>query len=149
MPRPKYTSEGVRPRASRQFTDREEFIGAFEKAASELPLEEHKVLVYYGVGGIGKTRLRKELCRRLEERRPEVGWAVLDFGEMVLGSEHPETAISLNNLAKLLREQGRYGEAQPLLERALKIHENVLGRKHPDTARTRRALEDCLARRGK
>ena len=79
MPRPKYTAEGARPRISRQFTDREEFIGAFERAASDLPLREHKVLVYYGVGGIGKTRLRKELCRRLEKSRPEVGWAVLDF----------------------------------------------------------------------
>ncbi len=61
MPPPTYTAEEARPRASRQFTDREGFIEAFEKAALELPLHEHKVSVYYGIGGVGKTRLRKDL----------------------------------------------------------------------------------------
>jgi hypothetical protein len=35
----------------RQFTDREQFIGVFEQAVSELPPTEYEVLVYYGVGG--------------------------------------------------------------------------------------------------
>ena len=42
-------------------------------------------------------------------------------------TEHPDTAMSLNNLADLLRSQGDYAEAKPLLERALVISEKALG----------------------
>jgi tetratricopeptide (TPR) repeat protein len=64
---------------ARRFTDREEFTGVFEQAVSELPPREYEILVYYGVGGIGKTSLRIELCRLLEEKQPQTTWAVLDF----------------------------------------------------------------------
>jgi tetratricopeptide (TPR) repeat protein len=81
---PKYRLDEQRPEGPRQFTDREEFIDLFEQAVSELPSKEYEVLVYYGVGGIGKTSLRIELCRLLEDKhwpmfpyRPM--WAVLDF----------------------------------------------------------------------
>ena len=50
-----------------------------------------------------------------------------------LGSDHPDTATSLNNLAMLYEKQGRYKEALPLLERALAICEKALGSEHPDT----------------
>jgi hypothetical protein len=63
---PKRRLDEPQPKVPRQFTDREEPIGIFEEAVSELPLKEYKVLVYYGVGGIGKTRLREELCRLLK-----------------------------------------------------------------------------------
>src|SRR5215217_6325434 len=79
MPRPRHQPGGARPKATRQFTDREEYVEAFEKAVSELPLKENKVLVYYGVGGIGKIELRKELGRRLDKNYPHVAWATLDF----------------------------------------------------------------------
>ena len=39
-------------------------------------------------------------------------------------------AISLNNLAALYDDQGRYGEAEPLYQRALGIREKVLGPEH-------------------
>jgi hypothetical protein len=81
---PKYRLDEQHPQGPRPFTDREEFIGAFEQAVSELPSKEYEVLVYYGVGGIGKSSLRIELCRLLEDKhwpmfpyRPM--WAVLDF----------------------------------------------------------------------
>ena len=32
----------------------------------------------------------------------------------MLGKEHPDTLISVNNLAVLYQAQGRYGEAEPL-----------------------------------
>lgn len=59
MPRPKYTVGGARPRAIRLFTDREDFIKTFGRAASDLPLEEHKVLVYYGVGALARRGCSK------------------------------------------------------------------------------------------
>ena len=54
--------------------------------------------------------------------------------EQVLGPEHPDTALSLNNLAELYHTQGKYAEAEPLSKRALVIYEQALGPEHPDTA---------------
>ena len=51
----------------------------------------------------------------------------------MLGPEHPETLISVNNLAELYKAQGRYGEAEPLYKRALAASERALGPEHPDT----------------
>ncbi len=41
---------------------------------------------------------------------------------------------SLNNLAGLYYNQGKYEQAEPLYQRALAIREQQLGPKHPDTA---------------
>jgi Flp pilus assembly protein TadD len=43
--------------------------------------------------------------------------------EKALGSEHPETATTLSNLAILLQEKGDVAGARLLLERALAIRE--------------------------
>jgi tetratricopeptide (TPR) repeat protein len=43
----------------------------------------------------------------------------LTWTETTHGSDHPDTATSLNNLAKLYKSQGRYGEAEPLLRRGI------------------------------
>ena len=44
-----------------------------------------------------------------------------------------QTLNSVNNLAELYRDQGRYGKAEPLYERALEARERVLGKEHPQT----------------
>jgi len=48
-----------------------------------------------------------------------------------LGLEHPKVASSLNNLALLYRNQGRYTEAEALYKRALAIAKKVFGFDHP------------------
>jgi len=53
--------------------------------------------------------------------------------EKVLGPEHPDTALSLNNLALLYYNQGNYDDAEPLYKRGLAIYEKALGPKHPNT----------------
>jgi tetratricopeptide (TPR) repeat protein len=58
----------------------------------------------------------------------------LAITEQVLGSDHPNTVSSLNNLAESYRAMKAYGQALPLYERALGIRERVLGKNHPDTA---------------
>ncbi|MBD2355712.1 tetratricopeptide repeat protein [Tolypothrix sp. FACHB-123] len=58
----------------------------------------------------------------------------LTIREKVLGKEHLDVALSLNNLAALYREQGRYAKAEPLYLRSLAIREKVLGKEHPDVA---------------
>src|SRR5262249_50203654 len=54
--------------------------------------------------------------------------------ENVLGPEHPDVALSLDNLASLYTSQDRYTEAEPLYRRALAIREKVLGPQHPAVA---------------
>jgi tetratricopeptide (TPR) repeat protein len=58
----------------------------------------------------------------------------LAIREQVLGSDHPDTAQSLSNLAAKYKAQGCYGEAEPLYWRALAITESALGENHPSTA---------------
>jgi len=43
-------------------------------------------------------------------------------------------ATSLNNLAGLYAEQGKYAESEPLYKRALEIREKALGPDHPNVA---------------
>ena len=49
----------------------------------------------------------------------------------------------MHNLAVLYQAQGRYGEAELLLKRALAARERVLGPEHPETLRTVGSL-GCL-----
>ena len=72
----------------------------------------------------------------------------LAINEQVLGTQHPETARSLNNLGGLLRAMGDLAGAQPYVERALAIREQVLGAQHPDTARSLNNLGALLRARG-
>ncbi|MEL7036073.1 MAG: CHAT domain-containing tetratricopeptide repeat protein, partial [Cyanobacteria bacterium J06592_8] len=52
----------------------------------------------------------------------------------LLRPEHPDVAISLNNLAVLYNSQGRYEEAEPLYKQALEMNQKLLGPEHPDVA---------------
>ncbi|CAA9491985.1 MAG: hypothetical protein AVDCRST_MAG96-1555 [uncultured Segetibacter sp.] len=50
----------------------------------------------------------------------------------VLGKEHREYALALDNLALLYYKMGQYGDALPLQEQALTVIKKVLGKGHPD-----------------
>ncbi len=58
----------------------------------------------------------------------------LEISETQLGTNHPHTATSLNNLASLYYATGRYSEAEPLYRRSLHIIKTQLGADHPHTA---------------
>ena len=60
----------------------------------------------------------------------------LKVTEETFGSDHPDVAISLNNLAVLYDYQGRYAQAEPLYKRSLAIRENSLGPNHPHVAQS-------------
>jgi tetratricopeptide (TPR) repeat protein len=59
----------------------------------------------------------------------------LAIREKAFGPDRPEVAESLNNLAEVYRNQGRYGDAEPLYQRSLAILEQAVGRDHPDVGR--------------
>lgn len=54
----------------------------------------------------------------------------------ILGTEHPDVASSLSNLATIYAGQGDYKKAKQLYEKALAIREKTLGIEHPDVAST-------------
>eukprot|EP00435_Cladocopium_sp_Y103_P029579 s2666_g7.t1 len=53
--------------------------------------------------------------------------------EAQVGAQHPDTLLSMNNFAELLRQQGKLEEAEPLYRRCLAGQEVMLGAQHPDT----------------
>ena len=46
----------------RPFVGRDDLRSLFKETLKKKKPDEHKVLVFYGVAGIGKSRLRKELA---------------------------------------------------------------------------------------
>jgi hypothetical protein len=53
----------------------------------------------------------------------------------VLGIDHPNTLLSVNNLSFVFGCQGKYEEAEVMHRRALAGRETVLGVDHPDTGK--------------
>lgn len=70
---------------------------------------------------------------RLAEAQPLFQRALV-IRQNMLDTNHPDVAMSVNNLARLYDDQGRFGEAEPLYERSLDIREKALGVDHPDVA---------------
>ena len=56
--------------------------------------------------------------------------------ERILGSDHPDTAITYNNIAGVYKNQGNYVLALEWYFKALNIREKVLRSDHPATAET-------------
>jgi tetratricopeptide (TPR) repeat protein/nucleoside phosphorylase len=56
--------------------------------------------------------------------------------EEVLGTEHPDTATTYNNIGGVYHDQSSYAEALEWYGKALAVFEAVLGTEHPDTATT-------------
>jgi tetratricopeptide (TPR) repeat protein len=83
----------------------------------------------------GECRLNMEgLAADEAGNYPEAGAAwtqALKLREAQLAADDPDLAVSLNNLAELYWATGRYAEAEPLYQRAIKIDEKALGPEHP------------------
>ena len=98
------------------------------KAAAQLIKE-------YGIESRRASRLLNEAAYFLGERAQyseaePLYQRALAIHEKVLWPDHLDTAISLNNLAKIYDHQRRYEEAELLYQRALAIQEKVLGPEH-------------------
>lgn len=50
----------------------------------------------------------------------------------MFGKEHPDYALSLDNLANLYKKTGAYTKAEPLYQEAKDIREKSLGKEHPE-----------------
>ncbi|KAK3169846.1 hypothetical protein OEA41_009230 [Lepraria neglecta] len=66
-----------------------------------------------------------------------------------LGAEHPDTLGSMNNLAEVIRHQGKYEEAEEMHRQILALKETVLGKEHPHTLGSMNNLASVLDSQGK
>lgn len=93
----------------------------------------------HNVHSDGAGRILNQTGRYLTERgryteAEPLHERALAIGERAVGPDHPDVAMSLNNLAVVRWQQGRYVEAEPLYERALTIRERAFTPDHPDVA---------------
>ena len=85
----------------------------------------------------------RRLARRLRQRPSRAGTS--GRASFTRGrATHPFVAMALMELARILNEQGRPGQALPLLERALAIRQQRLGPEHRDVALTLADLASTL-----
>ncbi|MCR4289868.1 MAG: tetratricopeptide repeat protein, partial [Candidatus Scalindua sp.] len=73
----------------------------------------------------------------------------LKVAEDTFGPDHPNVAISLNNIAELYVIKGSYAEIEPLYIRALKINEKALGPDNPDVAISLNNLAELFYNQGR
>ena len=86
--------------------------------------------------GQGQLKDAEALLRRALEAR-----------EHTLGADHPDTLLSVNNLANCLNAGGLLKDAEALFRRALEAREHTLGADHPDTLLSVNNLANCLQAR--
>jgi tetratricopeptide (TPR) repeat protein len=91
-------------------------------AAYEADMQEHSVSAIIEALDLRKGPYSSANCDT-EGHRTEA----LASREKTLGPHHPDVASSLNNLALLYDNQGRYADAERLYQRALAINEKALG----------------------
>ena len=66
--------------------------------------------------------------------------------QQAFGSNHPEVATSLYDLAELYLMQSNYAKAEPLYQQALRIRQYVLLPNHPDIATLLEGYSNLLER---
>jgi tetratricopeptide (TPR) repeat protein len=65
--------------SERPFVGRDDLIDLFKKNLTGKKPDEHKVLVFYGVAGIGKSRLRQELTKEFKRMKSTAITMTIDF----------------------------------------------------------------------
>ncbi|KAK3346535.1 hypothetical protein B0T25DRAFT_461163 [Lasiosphaeria hispida] len=69
--------------------------------------------------------------------------------EKDLSKEHPDTLISMSNLASVFDSQGKYQEAEQICRQVLQLREKVLGKEHPNTLISMNDLASVLKTQAK
>jgi hypothetical protein len=72
-----------------------------------------------------------------------------ETAKTVLGEEHPNTLISMSNLASTYKNQGRWKEAEELQAKELKMCSRVLGEEHPSTLKSMGNLASVYGHQGR
>jgi len=79
----------------------------------------------------------------------ELEVVVVEMMNRVFGKEHPDTLMSVADLAWTYREQGRWNEAEELEVMVMETTKRVLGKEHPDTLRSIANLAETFLEQGR
>jgi Tetratricopeptide repeat len=79
----------------------------------------------------------------------QMGRALLEDKQRVLGADHPQTLQQARALALAILHQNRKSEAEELLRRTLTLQERSLGPTHAETSATRAVLASIIMPRHK
>ncbi|MBQ9419182.1 MAG: tetratricopeptide repeat protein [Synergistaceae bacterium] len=118
------------PQANKIFTDREEprlsFWKVFERVKGNIFAgEDISVLTYYGIGGIGKTSLLRQLMSEMDEKIKRPLYAYVDL------NIRQELSAVLDSLKNILAE--KYNFSFPLFDLAVYVYSKKIGEKiHED-----------------
>src|SRR5207248_451010 len=98
------------------------------------------------------TALNREVLAALDRGEPAAALGparrALLIRLRVLGPDHPNTLVSLNNLSRVYEDAGDRDEAEAVCRRALRGRERVLGPNHPHVAVSLHNLALLVAARG-
>ncbi len=120
------TIRELNPQDVRDWLQLERLISHIEYTTAELETDWTSLLLNQ-LGGLFLYKAQYQYAEPLLRR-------ALSIDEAGFGSEHPNVARDLNNLAQLLKATNRLDEAEPLMRRALSIDEASFGAEHPDVA---------------
>ena len=100
------------------------------------------------------SELSGDIIRELKDSvRYEEGYLFgmkeLELLVRVLGSIHPDTVMTMHNIALVLNGQGKYEEALKFYQEVLDKRKQILGPDHPDTLMTMHNIAEALNRQGK
>src|SRR5260370_42169013 len=79
--------------------------------------------------------------RRCSDLAEELEVVVLEKRKELWGEDHPDTLLSMGNLASTYRNQGRLKDAEVLEVAVMEKRKELLGEDHPDTLRNMGNLE--------
>ena len=86
--------------------------------------------------------------KREYEEAEQLYRQALALRRKLFGESHPSLAITMNNLATLLRAKGNYEEAEALFRQSLALRRKLFGETHHETATSIRNLGDLFFAKG-
>jgi tetratricopeptide (TPR) repeat protein len=114
-------NSGMRALEEGRFPEAVRDLKAAVEAAESLGDHDHPLAIC--LSGLATAYGKQAMDAEAEPRLVRA----LAIRERVLGRDHPEVARSVNDLAWLCCDEGRYAEAERLSRRALAIREKALG----------------------
>ncbi|MEH2250908.1 tetratricopeptide repeat protein, partial [Nostoc sp.] len=85
------------------------------------------IWIFVGIGRFYKGQALYQLAEPWDEE-------CVNVCQSLFAGDHPDVALSLNNLALLYNNQGRYSEAEPLYTEALAMRKRLFAGDHPNVA---------------
>jgi tetratricopeptide (TPR) repeat protein len=83
------------------------------------------------------------------EHAEQLGVQVMDMRKKVLGAEHPDTLLSMTNLATTYADMGNLHQAEQLESQVFNMRKKLLGTEHPDILESMANLATIYSKKGK